>query len=129
MTPPFGIARRFVFPQGDLTGVAVDNCRGRVLVSDSMRRKITVVDLKSFKPVADWSVDGYPPGPLAMNGQGDTLCVIRPEVRKLLLLNADDGAIMARVGELRERPGGGILVRLTVLVRLAQCLAGRSRDR
>ena len=65
-----------------------------------------MVDLKTFKPLPNLKLDGYGPGPLAMNGRDDTLCVISPESRKLFLLNPDDGAILARVDGLREGAAG-----------------------
>ena len=49
MTPPFGVTRRLVFPQSNLTSVAVSNRCNRLFVSDSGQRKIQVVDLKDLQ--------------------------------------------------------------------------------
>jgi serine/threonine protein kinase/Tol biopolymer transport system component len=106
MTPPFGVTRRLAFPKSNLTSVAVSKRCQRIFVSDPGQRKIHVVDLRTFKARSDLKLGEFGPGPLAMNGRDDVLCVVSPESRKLFLLNPDDGAVLARVDGLREGAAG-----------------------
>ena len=106
LTAPFRVTQSLSFPGSMLDGVAVSDRLQRVYVSDSGTRTIHVVGLKDFKVIARFSLGGYGPGPLASNDKDCTLYALSPESRKLFLLDAADGTMLARVDGLREGAAG-----------------------
>ena len=113
LTPPYVVSRSLAIPNGELCGIALSSELHRVFVSDRAQRKIWVVDLETFEPLPDVQfqlpeqlsseTQYHAPGPLAMRSDRHLLVALCPDTRKLFCLDAVDGVVLARIGDLRER--------------------------
>ncbi len=106
LTEPFAVTRRLGFPDTQLQGVAISNRLQRLFVSHVGKRRIEVVDLKSFKPASSFQLNGYAPGYLLAHEPDNSLYVLSPESRKLFILDATDGTLRGRVDGLRQSAAG-----------------------
>jgi len=102
LTPPYEVSRTLVFPDGQLHAVAVSGILKRAYVSDGTHRKIWVVDLETFKATSEIELEGPAPTELVTHSDRNLLAALCPDLRRLLCIDAVDGATLGQIDKLRK---------------------------